>query len=373
MKAGKGRRFVRWQEDRLFWRHLLWSLVFPARTQKVSLTAPGAVLILLAIGIGVAAYNTANNILFLTLALLLGGLVLSGVLSWLNFRKIRWWLEVDTPMRVGREHLAIVHVTNGKKVMPVHGLVFEVASSSAPTSKELAQRERIDPQNEAELSWTLRPLRRGHERVELQFVGSLYPFGFLRKSIAAKTSCDVIVWPASIEYRRFPVPAWKRVQTGQPLARVGHSGDLLALRDYHHGDSHRQIHWKASARLRRLVVRQFSTDNEESFLLWVTTGADVWQENEQFERLCSFSATLAEDLFRAGRLNAVAINGGPAEPVRSVKELEQFLDRLSVLTVIDSTVLARTVPPGKRNVLIFRPEGEKGVAAHVDGQKAASA
>lgn len=355
-----------------FWRRLLWSLVFPARTQKIAATVPGTVLIILSMGIGMAAYNSASNILFITLSLLLGCLILSGVLSWLNFRGLHWWLEVEMPVRAGREHPATVHVRNRKKVLPVHGLVFEVTSTSEPTVRELPLRDRLDPQGEAQLVWPVRPSRRGIERVELAFVGSFYPFGFLRKSIAARTSCEVVVWPASIEYRRFSATAWRRAQPGNPVARAGQSGDLLALRDYRNGDSHRQIHWKASARLRRLVVRQFSADNEENFTLWLTVPGSVWKNEAQFETLCCLAATLAEDLFKRGRLEAVAVGAEAAMQVRSVRELEAFLDKLALLKPERNEQRPVLAQPAKRNLLTFAPEGNKGVVAYVDGEKAAA-
>lgn len=356
-----------------FWRRVLWALVFPKRTQRVSATLPGLVLIGLAVGVGVAAYNSASNILFITLSLLLGCLVLSGVLSWLNFRGVHWRLEVDVPMRAGREQTATIHLRNDKRLVPSQALVFEVVNTSAPTPKEIALRDRLDPQAEAQLSWLVKPAKRGRERVELAFVGSLFPFGFLRKSFAAKTACEVTVWPAPVEYRRFPVAAWHRAQPGAPVSRAGQSGDLLALRNYRSGDSHRQIHWKASARLRRLVVRQFSVENEENFTLWLAVPASLWRDSVQFETLCSFAATLAEDLFKQGKLDAVAFGGEPAVPVRAVRDLEVFLDRLAILQPEENETGLVLTRPANKNVLSFSPEGIKGVIAHVDGEVAATA
>jgi len=367
-------RKVVWEQNtrNLFWRRLLWELVFPKRTQRVLVTMPGIVLIALAVGVGVAAYNSASNILFITLSLLLGCLVLSGVLSWFNYRGLYWWLEIDVPMRVGREHPATIHLRNTKRLLPTHSLVFEVVSTSVPEMQALYLPDRLDPKAEAQLVWLIRPTKRGKERVELAYVGSLFPFGFLRKSIAAKTACEVTVWPAPIEYRRFPATAWRRIQPGEPVARAGQSGDLLALRGYRNGDSHRQIHWKASARLQRLVVRQFTADNEENFTLWLTTPVAIWKNEAQFETLCSFAATLAEDFFKQGKLEAVAFGGEPAAPVRTVRDLEVFLDRLSLLQPEKDEQALAVARPAKRNILTFAPEGSRGIVAYVDGEKAAT-
>ena len=362
------------QREDFFWRQLLWSLVFPRRAQRVMATVPGVVLIALSLGVGVAAYNSASNILFITLSLLLGCLVLSGVLSWLNFRGLDWRLEVDSPMRAGREHPAALLLRNTKRVLPTHGLTFEVTNTSAEKPRQLVLRDRLDPQGEARIDWVICPARRGMERVELVFIGSLFPFGFLRKSLAGRTACDVLVWPAPIEYRRFPSVAWRRAQPGESVARSGQNGDLFALRNYQAGDSHRQIHWKASARLRKLVVRQFSTDSEETFTLWLRTSAMLWKNAEQFELLCSFAATLAEDLFRQGKLDALAIDRGSAVQVRGVRDIEAFLDRLALLQPTGQDVLAsRGSRPARKNVLTFEPEGSRGIIADVDGEKAAAA
>jgi len=361
------------EREGIFWRRLLWALVFPRRSQRVKVTMTGLVLIALSIGIGVAAYNSASNILFITLSLLLGCLVLSGVLSWLNFRGLDWRLEVDSPMRAGREHPASLLLRNEKRLLPTHGLTFEVVNTSAAKPRQLVLRDRLDPQGEARLDWTVCPAKRGLERVELAYVGSLFPFGFLGKSLAVGTVCDVLVWPAPIEYRRFPAAIWRRLQPGESVARVGQNGDLLTLRNYQAGDSHRQIHWKASARLRRLVVRQFATDSEEAFTLWLRSTESLWKHADQFELLCSFAATLAEDLFKQGKLSAVAVDDEPAVPIRSVRDVEAFLDRLATLRTTESDA-DRSGPARstRKHSLTFMPEGSRGVVAYVDGEKAAA-
>lgn len=337
-------------------------------------TVPGVVLIALSMGVGIAAYNSASNILFITLSLLLGCLILSGVLSWLNFRGLAWRLEVDSPMRAGRAHPAMLFLRNEKHLLPTQSLTFEVSNTSEVKLRQLRLRERLDPQGEARLDWTVCPARRGVERVEMAFVGSLFPFGLLRKSMTGGASCDVLVWPAPVEYRRFPVAAWRRVRPGEPVARSGQNGDLLTLRNYQAGDSHRQIHWKASARLHKLVVRQFSTDSDEAFTLWLRTTAMLWKNAEQFELLCSFAATLAEDLFKQGKLDAVAVDREPAVPIRSVREVEAFLDRLATLQRAGgdavTPLLARST---LKHSLTFEPDGSRGVFAYVDGEKAAAA
>ncbi len=363
---------------RHFWRRVLWSLVYPRRGQRVRMTTSGTVLIALALAVGLAAYNSGNNILFITLSLLLACLLLSGLMSWLNLSRVRWRWRVEPPLRVGLTHPVALEVRNDKRVLPAYALWFELRSSSHAQSERLELPQRLDPGVGASLDWSVRPARRGVEALRLEAVGSLFPFGFLRKTFPVTLTKEVIVWPAAVEYRRFSAALWERARPGRPLSRAGGGADLHSIRRYVQGDSHRSIHWKATARLRRTMVAQRAADGEDGYGLWLRTPAEIWTRPEQFELLCGFAGTLAEDLFRAGRLTAVLINDEPAVPVRRLADIEDFLDRLALLAPVPSEgkctpALHRRAGVHGKNLLTFAPEGARGVAAYVDGEKAASA
>jgi hypothetical protein len=87
------------------WNALLWSMVCPRRGHRLLPTVSGTLLIAVAFGIGAAAYNSSNNILFITLSLLLSCLLFSGLLSWLNLRRVLWRLRVTGPLRAGHDAL----------------------------------------------------------------------------------------------------------------------------------------------------------------------------------------------------------------------------------------------------------------------------
>src|SRR5690606_31963430 len=97
--------------------------------------------------------------------------------------------------------------------------------------------------------------------------------------------------------------------------------DLFALRAYARGDSNRLVHWKTSARLQKLMVRQHAAETQTGFAMWVTTSSAEWTRAEQFELMCGLAATMAEDLFRAGRLISVAFDDEAPMPVRRMHDL----------------------------------------------------
>lgn len=405
------------RRGRFTWSAFLWSLVFPQRKHQIFPTASGAVLIALSMGIGTAAYNSSNNILFIALSLLLSCLILSGVLSWLNLMGVTWRLQLSPPMRVGQQAVVALELRNAKRFLPTYGLWFGLSARSVEAGEppkaestftargfdvravfakadqvdargRLALRQRLDPHGEMRLDWTLKPVRRGELEVKLDNVGSLFPFGFLKKQLGGDLQASVMVWPAPVEYRRFSVSLTRRAESGLRAPRPGTGGDLVALRRYAPGDSHRLIHWKATARTRQLLVQQFSAEQSEGFSLWLNTDPSLWIRPEQFELLISFVATMAEDLFRAGRLDAVALNAEPLRGVRRVRDVELFLDQLAVVRPVEAPGPGETIvrlgrmptgeanPPkriGGKNLLTFAPDGARGVAAYVDGTKIAAA
>lgn len=392
------------------WQALVWTLVFPPKRHRISPTLTGVFLMVLAMGIGTAAYNTASNILFIALSLLLACLLLSGLMSWFNFMGVSWRMRPEGPWRVGHETLVAIEVRNAKRLLPTYGLWFDLATHPwrdpvevendgktkvkevlAAAEKDVEQarlflRERLEPAGAAALDWVVKPVRRGEAVVELTAVGSLFPFGFLRKNLGSSQRSTVLVWPALVDYQSGGGLLARSGAGGERTARSGTGEDLLALRKYATGDSHRLIHWKATARLRKLMVRQFAAESHDGYSVWVETPAEVWSRPEQFELLCSLAGTMAEDLFTAGRLRGVIVNDGPYLETRRQRDVEAFLDRLAQLRPVPAAEVRPSRSPfasrpetrhsgagARKNLITFAPEGARGVAAYVDGSKTASA
>ncbi len=195
------------QPRKFSWHGLVWMLVFPKRRHRIALTVPGVFLMALAMGIGTAAYNTASNILFITLSLLLACLLLSGLLSWFNFMGMCWRIRPPGAWRAGHETLVTVELINRKRWLPTYSLWFELATQPrripdpdtggrqlklreilAAAEKHITRgrvflRDRIEAGATVTLDWGVRPARRGEAVIELAAVGSLFPFGFLKKNL----------------------------------------------------------------------------------------------------------------------------------------------------------------------------------------------
>ena len=353
----------------LFFRQIL-----PKQFQRTRLTLTGWMLIIVAMGIGSAAYNTASNILFMTLSLLLSSLVLSGILSLINFRKLDWTLKAPEHLQVGEVGMAEVALENKKRVFPSMSIVFQVSNSTQAGVSRLYLKHAVSAGQRASLEWTFTPARRGRFHIHLHGVDSKFPFGFLLKGIGQSVEESVLVWPARVDYTFHPQADGRRFQSGVSKRKAGAGSDLLNLRSYERGDPPRLIHWKATARMNKLMIRQLAQEGESGFHLRLDPSAADWS-GAQVETLCSAACALAEDLFQAGRLDSVSVGGGEATATRGLRELHDFFDELALFgtTGEEKRSGSNPAPVERRNTITFKPLGEGGVSIHVNGAQAGQA
>ncbi len=348
------------------------AMIVPPRGQRFLPTATGYILILLAVGICIAAFNTGSNILFISLSLILAGLLLSGILSWVNFRGTCWRLQGEPPFRAGEKGSICVEIFNGKKMLPTYSIWFRLKTAMSRENGRVFLEHRLDPQCLATLEWVFEPAGRGIEEATLSGAISEFPFGFLRKSVGRTLSLKLIVWPRRIAYDlQESAVAQQFALQGESARRVGQGEDLINLRNYQQGDSQRLIHWKASARVRRLQVRQFASENQSAYFFFLQTSRKIWRDDEQFERFCRFVLTFAEDFFQESRLAGAAINDLPVINIKRYIDLAYFFDQLATLKVSDKD--QKPAMPLKHNIVTFEPYGRSGVVAYAGGQKIATA
>ncbi|MCB1122405.1 MAG: DUF58 domain-containing protein, partial [Verrucomicrobiae bacterium] len=132
----------------------------------------------------------------------------------------------------------------------------------------------------------------------------------------------------------------------------------------------KQINWKATARRQKLMVRELAEDKQPGYILVVDTSDEAWKTEPRLETLCSFAASLAEDLFTQNQLSFTIINGGEPLPIRCMADLEVFLNELAVVQPVRKSSDVGAFRP---NVISFEPGYPGGVYALVGLQKAGQA
>jgi len=347
-------------------------LLVPPEGQRIAVTPAGLVHMLVSVGLMSAAYaSSSNNILFMALSLVLSTLILSGLLSWMNFRGGRWRVLLPAHLRVDEPAPVTVELWNTKKLLPTCCMWVKVRSIKQKEWQRLYLEERLDPDQQAKMEWLFMPRQRGVDQIEISGLESQFPFGFLRKTMGVGMTREIVVAPARVDYE-FRSPSGRRAhQNGSFTRRPGSGSELMNVRRYQKGDPQRVVHWKATARLRQLMVRQMEEENRDGYIVFVETPASIWQKPEQFEKLCSFAASLAEDLFREGRLVGVAINDQPLRVIKRLHDLQLFLEQLA-----RAEPTAGYQPAGEHyggNLITFTPGTKNQVHAYLSGNLAGSA
>jgi uncharacterized protein (DUF58 family) len=82
-----------------------------------------------------------------------------------------------------------------------------------------------------------------------------------KRSIVDKTT--IVVYPRMLDVRKVPIDSkFRKLHPGSITMRhVGSGSDFHSIRDYIPSDPFRVINWKVSARLRKLMVNQYETED----------------------------------------------------------------------------------------------------------------
>jgi uncharacterized protein (DUF58 family) len=119
------------------------------------------------------------------------------------------------------------------------------------------------------------PVRRGHETAGAFTVDSVgvLGLGLLRTTLGLPW--EVRVYPVLTTLRRRAAVAQalrRREQGRQPYRRLGEGRSFESLRDFVPGDDPRHVDWKATARRRKLITRQFEAERRQQVLLVLDAG-----------------------------------------------------------------------------------------------------
>ncbi len=117
--------------------------------------------------------------------------------------------------------------------------------------------------------------RRGVVRLRTLYLAWRGPFGLLRATAAQATGARVVVVPNVAMVRRKALQMLERreFRAGARIERyLGDGSEFEALRDFVAGMDRRSIDWKATARHRKLLSREFRAERDHNVLLCLDTG-----------------------------------------------------------------------------------------------------
>jgi hypothetical protein len=131
--------------------------------------------------------------------------------------------------------------------------------------------------------------------------------GLLRRAVRWTDPVDLFVHPLTV--RLVPSAAGLvRDLEGQVSKKITNSDIAFhALRPYVPGDDRRYVHWRTSARIGQLMVRQFEETRRSQLTMIHSTATHLYASEEEFELAISVTASIAAQVIRDGvQMNVVS-------------------------------------------------------------------
>lgn len=225
--------------------------------RRLSFTREGRLVVVLAVGVGFAAINTGNNLLYLILGWLLSFIIASGILSEMVLKKLEVTRRPPPRVHAGEPFLMEVVIANKKPNRASFSIEVEDLQGKTPIDKR-CYFLKIPAEKTQRTSYRHTWARRGLYTLTGYRIATKFPFALFRKSRDVDAPLEVLVYPARVAV---PRPPPKTTSRGEATAnRVGRRGEFFGLRERRSGDDRRDVHWKSSARTGRLLVREYEDE-----------------------------------------------------------------------------------------------------------------
>jgi len=134
--------------------------------------------------------------------------------------------------------------------------------------------------------------------------------GLLRRALKWADAVDLFVHPRTV--RLLPTAAGLVRDLEGQVSKTITNNDIAfhALRPYVPGDDRRYVHWRTSARIGQLMVRQFNETRRSQLTMIHTSRNDLYASEEEFELAISVTASIAAQVIRDGvQMNVVSETG----------------------------------------------------------------
>lgn len=309
-------------------------------------TSGGGVFIVIIVVVAFAAWNTGNNLLFMVFSLLCSTLFVGWVAARASLRDLTVSARFPDHIFAGEPAPVIVTLRNTKRVLPSFSILVE---ARGPNDEEVTARKRYLKRLLAYFSYVphgaaaeqrveqLFP-KRGHVLIDGFELSTRFPFGFFRRRRRLRArNVDIVVYPKpeviSDELHLLPMYAGRLAS-----ARRGAGHDLFSMRDYQPQDDLRHIDWKATARSRRLTVREFTSEDERRITIVLDTRLPLNVDEaltERFEKGVVQTASLLKH-FVDERADVRLVLGEEVGPFGSgIEHLYRCLRRLALVSPVD--------------------------------------
>lgn len=198
----------------------------------------------------------------------------------------------------------------------------------------LPRRLRLERGEEASFDYHLCANMRGDFTFDGVHVRLHSPWRLWRQRRTGGLSQVVRVFPnfaPLAKFAMFSADQASRIVGAHVKRRRGEGTDFHQMREYRVGDSLRQIDWKASSRVRRLISREYQDEKNQQLILLLDTGRRLMaREGElaHFDHVLDASLVVAYLALRQGDAVGLLASGGAGAwvpPRRGVTAIDELL------------------------------------------------
>lgn len=281
--------------------------------RRLKFTREGKFFVGITLGVGFAAVNTGNNLLYLLLGMLLALIIVSGLMSELSLRDLTVVRRLPTRAQVGRPHLVEIEVFNHKRRVPSYAIEVEDLRAGQPADKRCFFLK-ISPKSAQVAAYRRTPARRGRDTHVAFRIATRFPFGLFEKSREVPAQGELVIYPA-VDAVNLPNHGQGRLTGGDASLGRGNGDDYIGMRLLREGEDRRDVHWRKSAAVGQLVMRERARDVRPDVLLVIDVvrpegAGEDWSNG--FERRIRDVASRAVAHIKRGDAVAVRTNAGEA-------------------------------------------------------------
>jgi len=306
-------------------------------------TREGKFFVGITLGVGFAAINTANNLLYLLLGMLLALIVVSGIMSALSLRNLTVVRRLPLRAQVGRAHLVEIEVFNHKKRVPSYAIEVEDLRAGQPADKRCFFLK-ISPKSAQVAAYRRTPHKRGRDLHVGFRIATRFPFGLFEKSREISADGELVIYPAVDPVHLTVLPPGRNPGGDGTLGR-GNGDDFLGLKLMRPGEDPRDIQWKKTASIGQRVLRERAREARPD----VSLPLDVYRpESAKEEWDLSFERRVRDVASRA----VAHLKRGDAVAIRTSAGASARADRsagadpvLRFLALVQPTPRPASLPP----------------------------
>ncbi len=339
--------------------------------RRLQFTREGKYFVGITIGVGFAAINTGNNLLYLLLGMMLSLIIASGIMSELSLRDLTVTRQPPSRIHARRPFLMGIGLANGKKRLPSFSVEVEDLVGERPLDKK-CYFLKLPAGRLQHTSYRHTFPRRGRYTYSGFRLSTKFPFALFRKSRLVDRATEVIVYPQLAQLGHAQAPR-ARVAGLEAQNRRGRQGEFHGLREFRDGDDPRDIHWRSTAKVGRTLVREHEEEAARRVTIYLDNALPEGElcpdelAKDGLERAISLAASLAADYLERGYAVRVVTRGDAVPPW--LQGPPQLVRLLKTLALLPTATPEQPFPPvgdaSAEPILIVRKGGPRAAFTRV--------